>query len=82
LRLCPANPGNPRRNIEGESPLQERTYSLRVQRPLGVAAPAAIFDTKLDRALPNLLGRGARGTPALTAALQVVRNQNVSKNVI
>jgi hypothetical protein len=21
LRLCPANPGNPRRNIEGESPL-------------------------------------------------------------
>src|SRR6266481_6631275 len=28
LRLCPANPGNPRRNIEGESPLQGRTYSL------------------------------------------------------
>jgi hypothetical protein len=33
LRLCPANPGNPRRNIEGESPLQGRTYGLRVQRP-------------------------------------------------
>src|SRR5258707_6941509 len=28
LRLCPANPGNPRRNIEGESPLEGRTYSL------------------------------------------------------
>src|SRR5882762_2210110 len=31
LRLCPANPGNPRRNIEGKSPLQGRTYSLRRQ---------------------------------------------------
>jgi hypothetical protein len=29
LRLCPAYPGNPRRNIEGESPhFVEGTYSL------------------------------------------------------
>src|SRR5437667_12365399 len=32
LRLCLADPGNPRRNIEGESPLQGRTYGLRCCR--------------------------------------------------
>jgi hypothetical protein len=31
LRLCPVHPGNPRRNIEGESPhFVEGTYSLAV----------------------------------------------------
>src|SRR5580704_3918430 len=38
LRLCPANPGNPRRNIEGESPLlrgkrqQVSSFMLRLGR--------------------------------------------------
>jgi hypothetical protein len=28
MRLSPADPGNPRCYIEGESPLPERTYGL------------------------------------------------------
>jgi hypothetical protein len=42
LRLCPAHPGNPRSNIEGESPLagkgiQSEMLKLSISRPLFLA---------------------------------------------
>src|SRR5580704_10750955 len=43
LRLCPANPGNPRRNIEGESPLSGRTYGLMAATIVGTVA-ASVTD--------------------------------------
>jgi len=76
LRLCPANPGNPRRNIEGESPLQGRTYSLAGIDLVSGKVHALVRDRHRSREFIEFLKLLDAAYPAHTAIKLILDNHS------
>src|SRR5215510_4298475 len=69
LRLCPAHPGNPRSNIEGESPLagkgiQSEMLRMSISRRLFLAKADAPTLARKAALAPSRLSSRVNGDPA------------------